>query len=104
LLVLTGKEALTVAGVIVAGLGFGNIWPMLFSITVEEKPERANELSGLMCMAICGGALLPLLMGKLVDLKWGTMAFLVPTACFVYLLLLSLKGGKKAAVPAPAKA
>jgi fucose permease len=55
-------------------------------------------------MAICGGALLPLLMGKLVDLKWGTMAFLVPTACFVYLLLLSLKGGKKAAAPAPAKA
>jgi fucose permease len=104
LLILTGKEALTVAGVIVSGLGFGNIWPMLFSITVEEKPERANELSGLMCMAICGGALLPLLMGKLVDLKWGTMAFLVPTACFVYLLLLSLKGGKKAAAPAPAKA
>ena len=40
---------------------------MLFSITVEEKPERANELSGLMCMAISGGAIVPLLMGKLVD-------------------------------------
>ncbi len=46
-----------------AGLGFANIWPMLFSITVERKPECANELSGLMCMAISGGALVPLLDG-----------------------------------------
>jgi FHS family L-fucose permease-like MFS transporter len=74
---------------------------MLFSITVEEKPECANELSGLMCMAISGGALVPLLMGQL---GGGTkpIAFIVPTVCFAYLLLLSLKGGK--AAPAPAKA
>lgn len=99
-LVLSGIMQLTVAGVILCGLGFGNIWPMLFAITVEERPERSSELSGLMCMAIVGGALLPVLMGKLVDLNWGAMAFLVPSVCFVYLLLLSLKGGKKSA-PAP---
>jgi fucose permease len=68
---------------------------MLFSITVEERPERANELSGLMCMAISGGALVPLVMGKLLDLKMGALAYLVPTVCFAYLLLLSLKGGGK---------
>ncbi len=104
LLILTGNQVLTVAGAIAAGLGFGNIWPMLFSITVEEKPERANELSGLMCMAISGGALVPLLMGKLVDNGMTAMAFIVPAGCFVYLLLLSFKSGKKAASAAPAKA
>ncbi len=56
---MSGSQALSIAGVIAAGLGFANIWPMLFSITVEEKPERANELSGLMCMAISGGAIVP---------------------------------------------
>jgi fucose permease len=101
---LTGSQPLAIAGVLIAGLGFANIWPMLFSITVEERPERANELSGLMCMAISGGALIPLLMGRLVDLNWGAMAFLVPVGCFIYLLVLSLKGGKKAVVPAPTKA
>ncbi len=94
---MTGNHALAIAGVIVGGLGFANIWPMLFSITVEEKPERASELSGLMCMAISGGAIVPLVMGKLVDMKMGSMAFVVPAACFAYLFLLSLKGGKKAA-------
>ena len=94
---MTGNHALAIGGVIVGGLGFANIWPMLFSITVEEKPERASELSGLMCMAISGGAIVPLVMGKLVDMKLGAMAFVVPAACFAYLLLLSMKSGKKAA-------
>ena len=97
---LTGAGALAVAGVVAAGLGFANIWPMLFSITVEKKPECANELSGLMCMAISGGALLPLLMGWLVDLGWGPAAFVVPAAAFVYLLLLSLRGEARPGRPA----
>ena len=33
-------ETLAIAGVVAAGLGFANIWPMLFSITVEESPKR----------------------------------------------------------------
>lgn len=96
--IMLGSPSLAVAGVLAAGLGFANIWPMLFSITVEEKPERANELSGLMCMAISGGAIVPLVMGRLVDMNFGAKAFVVPAACFAYLLLLSLRGGKKAAV------
>ena len=103
---MTESKPLALAGIVAAGLGFANIWPMLFSITVEEKPERANELSGLMCMAISGGAIVPLVMGQLVD--WGKPAgagpdifvswtFVVPAVCFAYLLLLSLKGSRAAA-------
>jgi fucose permease len=55
-------------------------------------------------MAISGGALVPLLMGQLLDLKMGAFAFIVPTVCFAYLLLLSLKGGGKAAKPSPSTA
>jgi FHS family L-fucose permease-like MFS transporter len=94
---MSGSKPLAFVGIVAAGLGFANIWPMLFSITVEERPERANELSGLMCMAISGGAIVPLLMGGLLDLNWGAMAFIIPAACFAYLFLLSLKGGRKPA-------
>jgi len=92
---MTGVQSLAIPGVIAAGLGFANIWPMLFSLTIENKPQCSNELSGLMCMAISGGALLPLLMGWLVDLKWEETAFVVPVACFVYLLVLSLRADPK---------
>ena len=108
--IMVGSKPLMLGGVIAAGLGFGNIWPMLFSITVEERPDRANELSGLMCMAISGGAIVPLVMAQLRDslrvpsgeelvLTPGADAFsfIVPAICFGYLLVLSLKGGGKAA-------
>jgi fucose permease len=88
---------LALVGVVLGAFGFANIWPMLFSITVEEKPEAASELSGLMCMAISGGAIVPLLMGKLRDGGMTTLSFIVPAACFAYLLLLSFKGAKKSA-------
>lgn len=99
---MSGSPSLAIAGVFASGLGFANIWPMLFSITVEEKPERANELSGLMCMAISGGAIVPLVMGGLRDQGMKSVSFIVPAICFAYLLLLSFKGGKPAAAPARA--
>lgn len=97
LILMLGNSSLAIVGVLAAGLGFANIWPMLFSITVEEDPKRSSELSGLMCMAISGGAIVPLVMGKLVDVELGTKAFIVPIICFAYLLALSLKGGSKPA-------
>jgi FHS family L-fucose permease-like MFS transporter len=94
--VMTGNKYATYAGIVAAGLGFANIWPMLFSITVEERPKCANELSGLMCMAISGGAVMPLIMAKLVDMNYSlAMTFAVPTACFAFLLLLSLRSASK---------
>jgi fucose permease len=101
-LLMVGTTPLAIAGVIAGGLGFANIWPLLFSITVEEKPESANELSGLMCMAISGGALVPLLMSKLVDSNLTHISFIVPAVCFLYLFLLSLKGAKKTIATAKA--
>ncbi|MBK7978925.1 MAG: MFS transporter [Ignavibacteriae bacterium] len=97
ILIITGQEYLTIAGIVIGGLGFANIWPMLFSITIEEKPERSSELSGLMVMAISGGAIVPLIMGNIVDNGLLTLAYIVPAICFGYLLVLSLKGKKKTA-------
>jgi FHS family L-fucose permease-like MFS transporter len=97
-LLMIGHKYLAIAGVAAAGLGFANIWAMLFSITVEEEPDRANELSGLMCMAISGGAIVPLIMGQCMDIGMGAMAFVVPAICFGYLLMLSLKGPSKTQV------
>ena len=94
-LLMVGSSSLAIVGVVTAGFGFANIWPLLFSITVEEKPDRASELSGLMCMAISGGALIPLVMGQLVDMNLKSFAFVVPMGCFVYLLLISLRGPGK---------
>jgi FHS family L-fucose permease-like MFS transporter len=95
LCVLSGVPSLAVTGVLLAGLGFANIWPVLFSLTVEARPDRAAELSGLMCMAIFGGAVLPPLMGRIKDTVGLAAAFLVPLASFAYLLALALRGAPR---------
>jgi len=92
LALVSGRPGLVVGGVVLCGLGFANIWPLLFSLTVEARPGRSAELSGLMCMAISGGAVLPPLMGAIADRGSLAAAFVVPLLAFVYLVALSLRG------------
>jgi fucose permease len=80
--------------IFIVGLGFANIFPLIFSITVDRLPERANEISGLMITAIIGGAIVPIFFGLVAD-GFGLMAgFLVPLLCIVYITLVSLRVAK----------
>jgi MFS transporter, FHS family, L-fucose permease len=72
------------------GLFVANIWPLVFSITIEKYPERGNEISGLMMMAISGGAVVPLLIGWLSDTVSITVGMFVLVACAVYLLIVAM--------------
>ncbi len=81
---MLGTKTVVIACVVLCGITFSNIWPCLFSILLERRPDRASEVSGLAVMANVGGALLPLLMGRLTDLLAVRWAFLVPFAAFVY--------------------
>ncbi len=88
--VFSGVQALAMVGIFVIGLGFANIFPLIFSITVETMPERTNELSGLMVAAIIGGAIIPMLMGLVADNSSTSFAFIVPLACVIFILVASL--------------
>lgn len=70
----------------VAGLGFANIFPLIFSMTVDRMPNDANALSGLLVMAIVGGAFVPPVMGYLSDATGSVQTgFLVPMAAIAYI-------------------
>ena len=77
--------------IVLTGLGFANVFPLIFSITVDAMPERSNEISGLMVTAIIGGAFVPMLVGLVADV-FGLMAgFIVPALCLLYVFLISFK-------------
>jgi len=69
------------------GLFVANIFPLVFSIAVEEYPGRKNEISGLMMMAISGGAVIPLLMGWVTDISTNLFGMAVLLVCMIYLLI-----------------
>jgi MFS transporter, FHS family, L-fucose permease len=80
--------------IFVTGLGLANLFPLIFSIAVEKMPGRINEISGLMIMAIAGGAFLPPVMG-FVSTKFGVSAgFLVLVFAMLYILSISVYAQK----------
>ena len=79
------SSTLAIASFFVAGLGFANIFPLVFSIAVEKMPSHTNELSGLMVTAIVGGAFLPPVMGMVADRTTVMAGFLVPIAAVGYI-------------------
>jgi fucose permease len=58
-------------GIALFGLGNSNIFPIIFSQALLQKPASHNEVSGLMIMGIFGGAVFPLIMGVMSDLVGG---------------------------------
>jgi len=83
------SSTLALASFVVVGLGFANIFPLVFSIAVEKMPSHTNELSGLMVTAIVGGAFLPPVMGMLADRTTVLAGFLVPVAAVGYITWLA---------------
>jgi fucose permease len=74
----------------IIGLSFANIFPLIFSITIDTLPERNNEISGLMVTAIIGGALVPLVFGAVADGFTLLSGFIVPLVCILYVLVISV--------------
>ncbi|HEY4788817.1 MAG TPA: MFS transporter, partial [Bacteroidales bacterium] len=80
------------AMVFILGLSVANVFSIIFSLALQRKPERANEISGLMIMGVAGGAILPVIMGITSDaVKSQAGGLLVLLIALVYLLLCALK-------------
>ncbi len=90
LMLFFGSQYIAFAGIVLTGLGFSNVFPLIFSITVDTMPLRTNELSGLMVTAIVGGAILPPITGAVADIDV-QLGFIVPAACILYIFFLALK-------------
>jgi len=82
--------------IFIVSLGVSNIFPLIFSITVGKMPDRANEISGLMMMAISGGAIIPFIVGLAMD-AWLPGGIIVLVICAIYLLYLGLATKEKQA-------
>jgi MFS transporter, FHS family, L-fucose permease len=95
LLLIAPSDTFALVIIFILGLGVANVFPLIYSLTVDRFPLRSNEISGLMIMAVSGGAVLPPLMGFLSDsmghVNWGMYVLLVSA---VYILFVSLYNQK----------
>ena len=82
----------------VASLGIANIFGMVFGLAMNKHPEHANAISGLMVMAIAGGAIIPPVMGAVQSAVGPSGLVYVLIACILYLLGLGFFASKNAVV------
>lgn len=96
LMFMASSPTIGLVAIFLVGFGSGNLFPLIFSIAIDKMPLRSNEISGLMIMAVSGGAFIPPIMGAVSD-EFGALAsFGVLVICMVYLFLISIVKTKAA--------
>lgn len=92
--VLFFAESTAFIMVLVGCIGFfcSSIFSVIYSQAMKSRPDKANEISGLMIMGVFGGAVIPPVMGALTDAignQTGSIA--VIAACMVYLTFCAFR-------------
>jgi FHS family L-fucose permease-like MFS transporter len=88
LLLLSGNLGGNAAGWALLAIGLCNsiMFPTIFSLASEGLRDRTAEGSGIICMAIVGGAIVPVITGRVADLSSLGLALIVPALCYVGIL------------------
>jgi FHS family L-fucose permease-like MFS transporter len=78
--------ALSAWSLLAIGLVNSIMFPTIFTLASEGLGERTAEGSGLLCVAIVGGAIVPLITGFAADLSSLRLSLAVPAACYLLIL------------------
>ena len=80
----------------IAALGLANslMWPAIFPLAIDGLGKFTKIGSALLIMAIAGGAILPLIYGKLSDVRNTQQAYSIMVPCYLFILFYAIKGHK----------
>ena len=93
---MTGKGNADVAMWALLAIGFFNsiMFPTIFSLATKNLGKFTNAASGVLCTAIVGGAIVPVVQGWAVDTYSLMSSFIVSAVCYLYIVFFALKGYK----------
>jgi len=74
------------------GLCNSIMFPTIFSLAINGLGKHARQGSGILCTAIVGGAILPLIQGVFADLIGIQYAFFIPALCYAYIGYYGYRG------------
>ncbi|RSZ56953.1 sugar MFS transporter [Massilia atriviolacea] len=88
----TGTTAMW--AILLVGLCNSIMFPTIFSMALHKLGRFTGQGSSILCMAIVGGALVPLAQSVLADAFGVQLSFLVPAACYLFIIFYGLKYAK----------
>jgi FHS family L-fucose permease-like MFS transporter len=78
--------------IIAVGLFNSIMFPTIFTLAIEGLGKHTSQGSGILCMAIVGGAIVPVLQGALADAIGIHHGFIIPVLCYLYIAWYGAKG------------
>jgi len=90
--------AVAMWSLLAVGLMNSVMYPTIFTLAVAGLGRHTEEGSGLLCTAIVGGALVPMLFGAIADHSGLRLALLLPIVCYAYIMWYGLRGSRRVAV------
>ncbi|QKG56111.1 sugar MFS transporter [Hymenobacter sp. BRD128] len=89
--------AIAMWALLAVGLMNSIMWPVIFPLALAGLGRHTEEGSGLLCTAVVGGALVPLLFGVVADHSGLRAALLLPMLCYAYIVWYGLRGSRRPA-------
>src|SRR3984957_5334335 len=99
-MLLSGHTAMW--SLLAVGLFNSIMFPTIFSLGEAELGPLSGSGSGILNMAIVGGAILPVIQGVIADYVGLHHAFVLPVICYMYILFYALSGSKPNSARVPA--
>ena len=81
-----------VYAILAVGLFNSIMFPTIFALAISGLGEQAGRAAGVVCMAIVGGAIVPLLQGVVADCIGVKYAFIVAALCYLYIAWYGPRG------------
>ena len=89
-MVFSGSVAMW--AILLVGLFNSIMFPTIFSLAIQDLDDATSNGAGVLCLAIVGGAILPLLQGVLADIVGVQLSFILPVFCYIYIIYYGLSG------------
>lgn len=80
--------------ILLVGLFNSIMFPTIFSLALKDLGPQTSRGSGLLCLAIVGGAILPVIQGSLADTIGLQSSFILPVICYLYIAYYGVIGSK----------
>lgn len=89
---IVSKGDIAMWSILAVGLFNSVMFPTIFTLAIRGLGGLTSRGSGLVCQAIVGGAVLPLVQGVVADVTSIQFSFIVPIFCYVYIAWYAIWG------------
>ncbi len=98
LVTIFSSGTIAMMAILLVGLCNSIMFPAIFSLAINGLGKHTSQGSGILCLAIVGGAIIPIFQGLLADSIGIQPAFFLPLLCYLFIAYYSLSGSKVKAV------